>query len=470
MALGGGTFTTQNKVLPGTYINFVSTSNASATLSDRGYASMGLELDWGVENEIFEVTNSDFQKYSMKIFGYEYSHVKLKGLRDLFVNLKVLYAYRLNGGVKASCEFGTAKYSGARGNDLRITISKNEDDSYYDVYTLVNTTIVDVQTVATYSELVDNDYVTFVAKNGLELEVETPNADVSEIEAESLETGEVIDVEIDGEFVKELYEVIALPFTGGESFEATSNDHQNYLNKAESFSYNILGLISSEDTLKQLYSNFTKRLRDEVGVKFQLVLHDYPADYEGVINVKNAILDENHAISSLVYYVVGLQASCEINKSCLNKTYLGEFKIDTVYTQSELTQAIKSGEFTYHSVGYDVKVLNDVNSLVSLEEDKGEIFQDNQTMRVIDQFANDIAYLFNDKYLGIVSNSQSGRISLWGDIIKYCKELEQLGAIEDFSSDDIKVSEGDSKKAVVVSSKLTVVNAMAQLYMSVTIE
>ena len=30
MALGGGTFTTMNKVLPGTYINFVSTARASA--------------------------------------------------------------------------------------------------------------------------------------------------------------------------------------------------------------------------------------------------------------------------------------------------------------------------------------------------------------------------------------------------------------------------------------------------------
>lgn len=469
MALGGGSFTTQNKVLPGTYINFVSTSNASATLSDRGYASMGLELDWGVENEIFEVTNADFQKNSLTIFGYEYTHDKLKGLRDLFINSKVLYAYRLNGGTKASCEFGTAKYSGIRGNDLRITITQNtDDDNYFDVSTLVNTTIVDTQTVMSYLDLIDNDYISFDKK--YELEVELPDSDdeidIEDLEAKSLDTGKALDVDL----VLELYEVIAMPLTGGANTETTTNDHQNYLNRAESFSYNILGVITDDSAVKQLYTNFTKRMRDEVGIKFQLVLHDYPADHEGVINVKNNILDEGYATSSIVYYVVGLQASCEINKSCLNKTYLGEFKIDTDYTQSELTQAIKSGEFVYHSVGYDVKVLNDINSLVSLEEYKGEIFQDNQTVRVIDQFANDIAYLFNDKYLGIVSNSQSGRISLRGDIVKYCKELEQLGAIEDFASDDIEVSEGDNKKAVVVSSKLTVVNAMAQLYMSVTIE
>ena len=76
MALGGGSFTTQNKVLPGTYVNFVSLAKASATLSDRGIAAMPLELDWGVEGEVFTVTNTDFQKNSMKFFGYPYDHPK----------------------------------------------------------------------------------------------------------------------------------------------------------------------------------------------------------------------------------------------------------------------------------------------------------------------------------------------------------------------------------------------------------
>lgn len=67
MALGGGTFTSQNKELPGAYINFVSAASASAALSDRGIATMPLELDWGIEGEVFEVTNEDFQKNSLKL-------------------------------------------------------------------------------------------------------------------------------------------------------------------------------------------------------------------------------------------------------------------------------------------------------------------------------------------------------------------------------------------------------------------
>ena len=97
MALGGGTFTAQNKVLPGTYINFVSAASANTNLSDRGVATMPLELDWGVEGKVFEVTNEDFQKNSMKIFGYAFDDPKMKGLSDLFLGTQTLYAYRLNG-------------------------------------------------------------------------------------------------------------------------------------------------------------------------------------------------------------------------------------------------------------------------------------------------------------------------------------------------------------------------------------
>ena len=149
MALGGGTFTSQNKELPGAYINFVSAASASAALSDRGIATMPLELDWGVEGEVFEVTNEDFQKNSLKLFGYAFDSPKMLGLNDLFMGAKTLYAYRLNGGGdKAANTYATAKYCGVRGNDLKIVIQKNADDaSKYDVTTYFGTVKVDTQTV-----------------------------------------------------------------------------------------------------------------------------------------------------------------------------------------------------------------------------------------------------------------------------------------------------------------------------------
>ncbi len=77
MALGGGTWQTQNKVLPGYYVNFSSVPRASAALSDRGFAAAPFELNWGPEGEVFAVTSGEFQKNSKTIFGYAYDHPKM---------------------------------------------------------------------------------------------------------------------------------------------------------------------------------------------------------------------------------------------------------------------------------------------------------------------------------------------------------------------------------------------------------
>ena len=141
MALGGGTWLFQNKELPGTYINFVSKVRAEASIADRGYGTMALDLDWGPSGEIFRVDSGEFQKNSRAIFGYDYGHDKMAGLRDLFINLKTGYFYRLNSnGVKASCTLGDAKYAGVRGNDLSIGVMDDPDvDGNKIVYTYITT-------------------------------------------------------------------------------------------------------------------------------------------------------------------------------------------------------------------------------------------------------------------------------------------------------------------------------------------
>lgn len=434
MALGGGTFTTQNKKLPGTYINFVSAANASATLSDRGVATMAFELDWGEENKVFEVTNGDFQKNSQKIFGYAYSSDKLKGLRDLFLYTKTLYAYRLNaGGVKASNNYATAKYSGIRGNDLIIRIQPNtEDKTAFVVDTLLDGDVVDEQVVHAASDLVANDYVTFKADA-------------------TLTTG------------------AGIPLAGGTNGDVSGNAHQSYLNAIESYTYNTMGVVATDESTKTLYTSFVKRLRDEMGVKFQLVVYNKAADYMGTINVKNKVTDDGWSEASLVYWATGVSAGCEVNKTNQNKKYDGEFTIDTAYTQAQLEKCIDAGEWTLHQVGDDVRVLEDINSMVTVSDTCGEVFKDNQTVRVIDQIANDIAVLFNTKFMGTVPNDAAGRTSLWSSIVQYHEQLLDIRAIESFSDSDVTVEQGTSKKAVVVTDAITVVNAMDKLYMTVTV-
>ena len=425
--LGGGTFTRQNKVLPGAYINFISAARATATLSERGVATMPLELDWGPDGTVFEVEQEEFIKDSIKIFGYSYSDAKMLALRELFKHATKAFLYRLtSGGEKATNLFATAKYSGTRGNDLKVVVADSVDvEGSYDVKLYMDVTLVDSQTVAKAEELVDNEFV--VWKKDAELAATSGTA-----------------------------------LVGGTNGTVTGASHQKYLDAIESYSFNAMGVCTDDASTKALYAAFTQRMRDKVGTKFQCVLFAHAADYEGVINVKNCV--------DVVPWVVGIEAACAVNASCTNVAYDGELTVDTSYTQAQLEKAIKAGEFVLHSVGTEVRILEDIDSLVTFTDDKNELFQSNQTVRVLDQIATDIASLFNTKYHGKIQNNASGRVSLWSDIVTHHKELEKLGAIENFSEDDVVVSAGGEKKSVSVEDKITVVNAMAQLYMTVVIQ
>ncbi|MDN9330659.1 phage tail sheath subtilisin-like domain-containing protein [Clostridioides difficile] len=435
MALGGGTFVTQNKILPGAYINFISAKRATSTLSDRGIVAMPLELDWGIDEEVFQVSSDDFEKYSVKYFGYDYTHEKLKGLRDLFKNIRLGYFYKLNKGVKASCSIATARCSGIRGNDLKVIVTTNVDDNTkFDVVTLLDNKKVDTQIAKVITDLIDNDYVSWKKDATLEASA-------------------------------------GLVFTGGTNGETvTGTEYQDFLDKIESYSFNALGCLATTTEIKSLFVEFTKRMRDKVGAKFQTVLYKKSdADYEGVVSVENKIKDAGLLESSLIYWTTGAIAGCDINKSNTNKRYDGEFDVDVNYTQIQLEESLKSGKFIFHKVGDEVHVLEDINTFVSFTDDKNDDFSSNQSVRVLDQIANDIAILFNDKYLGKVPNDKAGRISFWNDVVKHHKELENIRAIEDFKTDDVLVELGNDKKTVIVSDAVKVINAMSKLYMTISV-
>jgi hypothetical protein len=172
----------------------------------------------------------------------------------------------------------------------------------------------------------------------------------------------------------------------------------------------------------------------------------------------------------LVYWALGAEAGCAVNKSCTNKAYDGELAVSTDYTQKQLADAVTAGKLILHNAGGAARVLEDVNTLTTLSDAKGADFQNNQTIRTLDQIANDTALLFNTRYLGTVPNDKNGRVALWADICKIAQDLERIRALEDFDTESLTVEQGDTKKAVVATfSGINIVNAMAQLYMSIIV-
>lgn len=419
----------QNKVLPGAYINFVSRPRAVGGLGERGVVCVGMELDWGAAG-MMTVEAGDFRTDSRKLFGYDYLSEEMKNMRELFLHAKKALIYRLNGGEKATATLGgltvAAKHAGKRGNDICVAIVENVDeDGYYDVETYLDTELVDVQTVAKIEELEDNDYVTFSGEGDLTAAAGTY-------------------------------------LTGGTTTAVTGSGYTDFLAAAEAEDFNVLAYNGSDETTKKLFVNFTKRMREEEGVKFVTVLHDHvEADHEGVISVGTA--------AELVYWTAGATAGAEVNESLTNTVYDGEYEVDAKRKKSEYIKGIQAGQFLFYEEDGQLRVLRDINSFTSFAAAKNSDFSSNRVVRVLDSIANDVANLFSKFYLGKQSNNANGRNLLKAEILAYHEELMKIEAIENFTADDIMVEKGTEKQDVVVYESVQPVDAMEKLYMKVEV-
>lgn len=350
--LGGGTFITQNKILPGAYINVVSLPKTSANLSERGVVAIALPLTATNAGEVIEIDNIEFIQDPEAKLGTNVPENSLKVLREIFKHGTKVFIYN-----------------------------------------------------------------TYTAESG------------------------------------------------------TAPTVANICKALEAYEFNILAIYTSTQSDVTSYIEQLKIWRDTYGKKCQGVVYNATKpDYEGIINVTSTVTDSGADAHALVAWVSGAQAACAVNSSCTNMIYDGEYNIKTNLSQNDLESAIENGEFVFHLVYGKVRVLEDINSLTTTTIEKGEDFKSNQTMRVVDQIANDIAKLFNTKYLGSIPNDKSGRVSFWGDVVKHHRLLEEMRAIKDFDSELLTVEEGDTKKSVKVTDAITPVNAMAQLYMTVVVQ
>ena len=434
MALGGGNFIRPNKVLPGTYMNFVSAAKVSSRDSLFGIVALPLSLDWG-QSGVIALTKEDFYDKSFELFGYEIYAPEMLPLRELFKHAIKAYIVRINAGqaaAKASNALATAKYVGTRGNAITIKVSAEVDASTFKVVTLVGTKTVDTQTgIATMADLKDNDWVAFNTAATLAAN--------------------------DGSAL-----------IGGTNASATVESWTSALGLLESKQFNILAIDSADSDVLSLAIAYTKRMRDEVGNKFQMIAYktDTSSDYEGVIDLVSKADDG----TSLVYWAAGLLSASALNSSCTNAKYDGEKVVSTSPTSTELETYLKTGKLALHTVGDDIRVLEDINSLVTYTDDKSDDFATNQTVRILDYYSKTIAALFAGKYLGSIPNDKSGRVSLWNDIVNIKNELLTIRAIDAFDTADIAVEEGPTKSAVVVNDNIKPINAMNQLYVTVVVQ
>ena len=432
--MAAGTFTIQNKVRPGVYINFESNPQALGTLGERGIATLPLMLSWGEPNKIISIEAGE-DTFSM--LGYSITDPRLLLIKEALKRAKILLLYRLNAGTKAAVTIenltATAKWGGIRGNDISLVIQENiDDDTKFDVSTLVDGTEMDKQIVTNIAGLAANDWVVFSGSGSLT-------------------------------------ETAGVPLVNGADGTITNQAYVDYLAAVEIYDFNTMALPSTDDTLKAMFHAFCKRLRDDEGKKIQVVLENYPlADYEGVISVKNGVIlidGTTLTAAQATAWVAGATSGAQVNESLTYQAYDGAVDVAPRYTNTQIITALKAGEFLFTANDNRALVEQDINTLTSFTSDKGKAFSKNRLIRVLDGINNYLESTFSEFYIGKVNNNDDGRNLLKGECIRYMETLQEINAIQNFDSQsDITVIAGNEGDAVFIEAYTQPIDSVEKIY------
>jgi len=438
--MAGGVWTTQNKVRPGIYINFVNDAGSLGAMGERGTAAIGLPLSWGPAKQMLQIHAGENVK---DVLGYDISSQRLLLVREALKRASTLLLYRLNAGTKASAAIGaltvTAAHGGVRGNDLTVIVQANiDDDTKFDVTTVLDGDAVETQTVSHVDELKPNRWVGFSGTGTL-----TPSAGAA--------------------------------LTGGDDGSATNADHTDFLAALELEEFQTVALSATDNTLKGVYSAFARRLRESEGKMIQAVLENYPlADHEGVISVKNGVvLSDGTSLTAAqaTAWVAGATSAAGVSESLTFQSYDDAVDALPRYTNSQTIAALEAGEFVFTASNGRVIVEQDINSLTSFGGDKGKAFRKNRVIRVLDGIGNDVKRIFEQYYLGKVNNNADGRNMLKSEIVTYLTGLQDANAIQNFDAQsDIAVLQGIDSDSVTVEASIQPVDSVEKIYMKVKVK
>lgn len=433
--MAGGTWTTQNKVRPGAYINVRSNGGIGTTDSISGVVALPLVLDFGPENEVVTITKAS----DLTTFGYDLNDPQLLLVREALKQAATVLVYRVGTGGKAVATEGnlavTARYGGTRGNAIGIVSKENVNVAdAYDVETYLAGQLVDRQTVKTIEELVTNRVVTFTG------------------------SGEMT--------------AFSIVLENGSNTAATMNDYMTFFSKIQLFDFNTLALPVQDTVTKAAGVSFINRMRNEEGKKCQLVVAAYAANNEAVINVKNGvILSDGTTIAAeqATAWVAGASAAAGVATSLTYKKYDGAVDVTQRFLNTEIIAALENGEFVFTEQRGTVVIEQDINSLTTFNTEKSQAFSKNRVLRCLDDIANNSKKAFEDKFIGQINNDQDGRELFKADRINYFNGLQGAGAITNFSAEDIEISSGNEKESIVMNVQVQPVDAMEKLYMTVEV-
>lgn len=435
--MAGGTWQTQNKVLPGAYINVKGVDAREVRAPGIGTVAIPLQLTYGEEMGFTKVTQ--FSNF-LALFGKrladipELSLVLQNATEALVTNVRT-------GGIKASGKISnvtfTAKWPGVDGNKIAIAITN-------ETYSTRVITLFDGRTVDTQ-----------VLTNGLAGLQGNAFVDVDTSEATDLE------------------DTAATNLTGGATGSSTTQDYVTYLEEVRKYEFYVLADTTSDVLVREMFEHFTieERTRGNYIVCVTSTDAENKTNHEAISRVLNGFTLATGATitkEQAVAFIAGAMAGVSLGRT-LTYRPVQNATSTTVTNTEEQTQAITTGSLLFINNHSRVVLLNDINTLTNFTEDRPNYFAKNSVIRTIDYLQKAIKYNFETRFIGIVQNNEDGRGLLKQDIIGVLAELLEAQAIEPFREEDVIVQKGMNKESVVVYLGITVTDAIEKLYLTINV-
>lgn len=411
--MAGGKFDKlAGKVRPGTYMNFESTRSDTVGTSERGTVIIPLlKPSYGPAGSYIELTNAGpdaaYAKLGYSVYDSDPNRQMLL-IREAFKNASKVLVYIPKEGTKAAAKnelepnlTATAKHGGTRGNALTVTVAANPVGGFDVTVSLAGNTVAYYEGLSTVDDLIaqDCEYVTFTGSGALAA-------------------------------------IAAMNLTGGTDATAQNDDLTTFMDTWEKVKFNTVAMPVTDSSMKAAIKTKIKYLRESMGRGVQAVVPDFPADYEGIISIKNgyAIDDDKLSAAEATAWVAGASAGASYVESLTYDAVDGATDLVDALTHEEYVDAINKGHFAF-SISEENKVIveYDINSLTSFKQPKDETYRKNRVVRVMDTFQESIQLNFPpNKY----ANDSDGWDIMEGVGKSILKQFAEAGAITDVDYDN----------------------------------
>lgn len=438
-----GVFTNQSKVRPGAYINFKAERSVNVTGAERGIVAIPLKLGWGegiVKVNASEISDGTFTNKLACFITDEAVAPLVEAMK--YAESALVYNL-VSGGEKATATVGglsvSAKHAGTRGNKLSVAVLTTSSTDVFSVVTMLDGVVKNKQEVKAIAELKENDFVSFSGEGDL-----SANAGVK--------------------------------LTGGSDGSLSVDKYTAFLAAIKNIRFNAVALpmydLTSAQTFNATVPTYVKELCD-AGNKVTAVVYNYPsANCEHIVSVdqgyKTATSEVN--VDAFVGTVAGMMAGTAANVSNTYRLITGATEIVNPKTDAEIEDGLRNGCFMLSQrIDGGIVVESDINTLTTINIDQNESFKKNRVIRVLDDIAMTIRQTFENEFIGQVTRNENGKNALKASIVAYFNALQNMEAIQNFTSDDVNIVDGETIDSVVVNVTVQPLDAMEKMYMSVTV-